>query len=166
MRITKKMKWRYIEPLLNETNFDKVLAQCPERPLKKKIIELNCGQFISLMNNDVKMLAKIIGKPRYAIEMLGRMKSLKRQMEEISAYLTANDYKQDAMIEKAAAGVRFPTPSERILLDVQQRYGLHSLNDAEKAPLTDYLLMAKDQTAKAKFENNLSILQSKKYKKK
>lgn len=166
MLITKKTKWKHIAPLINTTNFDKLLEQCPEHPLPRKVIDLTCGEFIGLLENDNHIAEQVVGRPKLALVMLGRLRSLKRQMDEVRAYLTANEYQQDMMAEKAANGVKFPTPSERILLDVQQRYGLKSLNDAEKAPLTDYMLMVRDQTSRAKFEHNLNILQSRKYKKK
>lgn len=166
MLINKRTRWRDVAPLINGTNFDTIIERIPERGLKKPILGLTCGEFIGLLENDSHIARKVVGSPKLALVMLGRLKSLKRQMEDIRQYLTANDYQQDTLAEKAAAGVKFPTPSERILLDVQKRYGLHSLNEAEHAPLTDYLLLAREMTAQAKYESNLATLQKRKYQKK
>lgn len=166
MRVTRRTKWRDIAPLINNTNFDTIIERTPERRLKKNVLDLTCGEFVGLLENDNQALNKVVGNPKRALVMLGRMKAMRRQMKEITDYITANDYQQDGVTQKAAAGVKFPTPSERILLDVQQRYFLKSLTEAEKAPLTDYLLMVREQTSRAKFEHNINVIQQRKYKKK
>lgn len=166
MLINKRTKWRDIAPLINKTNFDTILERTPERATKKAVLDLTIGEFIGLLENDSHIARKVVGSPKRALKMLGRLKSLKRQMAEIEQFLKANDYPQDSLTQRAAAGVQWPTPQERMLLDTQQRYGLKSLNEAEKAPLTDYLLMVRDTTSRAKFENNLNQLQKRKYSKK
>ena len=163
MILTRKTRWRDIAPLIGHLDLDAILDKVEEEPLQKDILDITCGDFIGLLNQDSHTAEKVVGSPKAALVMLGRLKTMRRRMKEIGEYITANDYTQDSMVQKAAAGVRFPTPQERILLDVQQRYHLRSLDEAEKAPLTDYLLMVRDQTARAKFESNLQNLQKQKY---
>lgn len=163
MKITRKTRWKDVAPLLPQMDLDKVLDGIDEVNPLMNVIEMTCGDFIGLLENDSHIASKVIGRPKAAFIALGRLKALRRQMKEVADYITANDYTQDTLVQKAATGVRFPTPQERILLDVQQRYFLHSLDEAEKAPLTDYLLMVRDQTSRAKFENNMQVLQKQKY---
>lgn len=164
MKLTNKTKLKDIQPFLwQQERLDQLKQQVPFGELKKPLEKWTCGDFIRILNDDRKFIEnQVIGKSKYAVEWLGRVKTFENTMNNIHNYLIANDTKPSDEEKQAAKGVDFPTMQEQIFLKVQSRLGLHSFDDVEKVPLSHYLLICKDESSKHKFEYNLQVIYDRK----
>lgn len=158
MRITERTKYKDIAPFLwDDTRLDELKKQIPFLPLKKDMAYWTCGDFVRILNNDEDFIRKkIIGRTKYAVEYFGRLRTFENVLKNIKTYIEQNDTKATEEERQAANNVNFPTMQEQIFLKVQQRFNLNSFKDVENVPLTDYLLIVKDESSKHKFEFNLN----------
>lgn len=164
MTIRSNTKFKDIQHLLwQQERLDQLKKDVPFCELKKQFVKWTCGDFIRILNDERTFIEnEIIGKSKYAIEWLGKVKTFETTMKNIHSYLTANDTKPSDEEKQAAKGVDFPTMQEQIFLKVQSRLGLHSFDDVENVPLSHYLLICKDESSKHKFEYNLQVIYERK----
>ena len=164
MIITQKTKLKLLNSL-TESDIIKIKEQIPYIPLRKEFEQWNCGDFIRILNNDDKFISKkIIGKTRFLIEYLGRLKTFEQTMKNIFDYLKKNETNSSEEERMATNGITFPTFQEQIFLKVQERFCLKSFDDVESVPLTHYMLIVRDESSKLKFEKNLQKIYQRKNK--
>lgn len=163
MIITNKTRVKDITPFI--TTQEKMLEAIdlfPEYPLQKDILQMTCGEFCELCINEEDYLSKIMKPRERAYKAFGRLKSYRNQMNNLSNYLKTFDISLTPEEQAAGKGVDFPTTPERILLDCVKTFHLHSTKEAENLPLTDWIIVLKDQVASAKYQRNYNkILEQK-----
>lgn len=166
MRITEKTRYKDILPFMwDAERFEQLKEQIPYRDLKKDFGFWTCGDFVRIIQNDENFIhEKIIGRTKYAVEYLGRLKTFEGLLKNIKQYLERNSTKESEEERQAAHGIEFPTMAEQIFLKVQQRFGLHSFEEVEKVKLTDYMLIVKDESSRHKYEKNLNMVYERKRK--
>lgn len=167
MIVTEKTKLKEVQRYLTDANFNRIMDAVDERPIRKDVWSLSCGEFIQILNEDSDFIEKkVIGRSRYALEWFGKYKTYKQQMDAVSSYLRMNETKPTEEEKAAMQGVKFPTLQEQIMLEVQARFGLKSFDDVGDVPLSQYLLIVKEKSANLKFEKNLNKIYDRKRKEK
>lgn len=136
-------------PYVTKEQFDELVDKCSEVPLDKPLLDMTCGEFIQAMEDDY---INGIFKEPFLFQAIGKYKSYKAQMEQIDTYLKLNEFKLSSEEERAQMGINFPSFPERILMTVTEFFHLHSFKEAEKIPLTNYLVVVNSKNADAKFE--------------
>lgn len=149
MLITKRTKTRDVLPFITDKEtMDRILDAVEEVPLEKPLIEMTIAEFSETMEEDYML--KFL-KEKYLWKAFGKMKSLKRQTEEITKFLKMNDVKPNKDQESAAIGVVFPSFEEQMLLRVTEYFHLRSFDEAEHIKLSNYLLIHQKDSSEAKF---------------
>lgn len=163
MLITKRTRVKDIVPLItNQERINELIDLFPEYPLEKDILQMTVGQFCELCINEDDYLNEILKPRERAYKAFGRLKSYRNQMKNLSDYLKRFEIHLTQEEKAAGQGVDFPDTPERILLDCVKAYHLHSTKEAEDLPLTDWILVLKDQVATARYSRNYSkILEQK-----
>lgn len=161
MRITKKTRTKDIEPLLNDERIRELTESVPPVPLKRPLLKMTCGEFIEALDEAYVLC---FFREKRALTAFGRCREYLSQLEQITAYIRRFEIEQTADEKAAAKGVSFPTLGERILVECVKHYHLHSTAEAERLPLTDWLLVVKAEGSAAKYQHRLSQIQSRKAK--
>lgn len=97
---------------------------------------------------------------------IGRLKWFKKQIEDIQKVLQLNELKLSPEERAAQAGVVFPSFQESVLCDCVDWFHLHSLDEAEQIPFSNYLVMKRRKSADTLYERNLNQIYSNKAKQK
>lgn len=160
MKITVKTKVREVLPLLNEERIKAIADAVQPMALAKPLLSMTCGEFCQALTENYAM--SFFGKDELAVVAFGRYKQYIAELESVTAYIKCFEVEQDGDEKAAAQGVDFPTMPERILLDCVRAYHLHSTEEAERLPVTDWLLVVKSEGAAAKYQRNLSKIRNRK----
>lgn len=158
MKITKRTKVKDLLPLLTEKRMEYLLDNIQEYPLDRSILSMTIGEFAEILMDEQAYMMKILNPRERAYIAFGQLKSFKRQMEEISAWMKKYEIKQSAEEKQAAVGISFPDFIAKILITVVQFFNLHSFKEAEAIPLSDYLVILQDQSSAIKYQRNYSKL--------
>lgn len=165
MEITKKTKVKEVLPLLfNEGMMDKILEDVKEYPLEKPILSMTIGEFIEIVLNEQSFVKKIMKPNERAYIAFGRLKSFKKEMEQLMKYIQKFQIKQSSEEKQAAINIDFPDFLSKILLTTTQFFRLHSFKEAESIPLADYILILKDQVSSIQYQRNYSKIMEQKSK--
>lgn len=164
MRVTNETLWADIEPLMTEERLTEAVELVPAKPTDRKVAESTVGEWLELVSGDDAAVLKFVGSSEKAVDVLGRVKTLKAELEGIGRFFTQNRVDYTPEEAQASNGVVYPQYAARILLEVQQRFFLHSLKEAEDVPLADYMVAWLDASANAKYQRNLQKIQSEKMK--
>lgn len=156
MKITHRTRVKDILPLLTEKRMEYLLERIPEYPLNKPILSLTIGEFAEILMDEQAYMMKILNPRERAYIAFGQLKSFKRQMEEISAWMKKYEIKQSEEERRAAIGIEFPDFIAKILIIVVQFFGLHSFKEAEQIPLADYLIILQEQSSSIRYQRNYS----------
>lgn len=151
MVITKKTKTKDIIPFLNAERMDTILSAVDEYQLEKPLLEMTISEFIECLDPEYPMMFLT---EKYLYKAFGRLKSFRRQLDDITRYLELNKTEPTADQKKAANGVVFPTFEENMLFTVTEYFHLKSFDEAENVKLSNYLLIAKKTSADAKYQYN------------
>lgn len=151
MLITRRTKTKDILPFLNDSTIQQILDAVDEVPLDKPLLEMTIAEFAETMEEDY-VLSFL--KEKYVWKAFGKIKSLKRQTEEITKFLKMNEVKPSKDQESAAIGVVFPDFVQQMLLTVTEYFHLSSFDEAEKVKLSNYMLIQQKQSAEMKFKQN------------
>lgn len=159
MEVTKRTRMKELFPLLTtKERMDSVLEQVEEYPLDKDILSMTVGEFINLSLDEEKYIASLLRPNELAYKALGRLKNYYRQMKQLTQWIKKFDVKQTAEEKQAAISVDFPDMMSRMLLTVTQFFGLKSFKEAESVPLSDWLLILRDQSTAIQYQRNYSKL--------
>ena len=149
MKINKHTLTKRVLPLLNEERLGQILEGVPARPLKKSLFVMSVGEFIEA--TDEAFVVGLLAKRR-AFEAFGMLKTYRDEQKKIADYLKRYETKPSSDEESASAGIEFPTMQENMLMECVEFYHLRSTAEAERLPLSDYLLMKKYKGASALFQ--------------
>lgn len=158
MKITKRTRVKELLPLLTEKRLEYMLENIQEYPLEKPILSLTIGEFSEILLDQEVYIKKLLRPHKKAYIAFGRLKSFRRQMEEVSNFMKRYEIKQSQEEKQAAVGVEFPDFIAKILITVTQFFGLHNFQEAEGIPLADYLVILQDQSSAIKYQRNYSKL--------
>lgn len=172
MKITNKSLTRLVLPLLDEDKMRQVMDAVDEVPLKKPITECTVGEYIEMLAPDY---CERFFREKYAVIAFGKMKRFEREMTKIGEMLKKWEVKSSDDELAAMRGILFPTPSERLLLDVvdvfhltamERPKGLRGLfiRAAVDVPLCEYLIHLKSANASAKYQRQYNSIMEHKYK--
>lgn len=152
MKLTKRTRMKDIAPLLTEERTEELARRCPAVPLRKSLLQMSVGEFVLALEED---FALGLLRERRALVAFGRFRTYMEEMERITKYIKSYEVKPTADERKAAEGVKFPTLGERILIDCVRVYGLHSTAEAERMPITDWLLTVKSEGSAAQYQRRM-----------
>lgn len=161
MVINSKTLTRTVLPFMDEATFDELVEKCPEVQLEKPLLEMTCGEFIQTLDENYPLN---FFKETYIMDAIGKLKSYRSQMEQIERYMKLNEFKTSSEEERAQIGVHFPSFAERILLTVTEFFHLHSFDEAENVPFSNYLVVMNAKNADAKYERNYNQIIENKHK--
>lgn len=153
MLINKRTKTKKILPYLDEKQVEDIINQIPEVALPTPILELSIGEFGALLDDEETYIKNLLNE-KYLFDALGKLKSYKRQMEELTNFLKLYEVKQTKEEKQAAVGVVFPDFAARMLLTVTKFFGLKSFDEAEKVKLSNYLLILQDEVSSLQYQRN------------
>lgn len=153
MLINKRTKTKKILPYLDEKQVEDIINQIPEVALPTPILELSIGEFGALLDDEETYIKNLLNE-KYLFDALGKLKSFKRQMEELTNFLKLYEVKQTKEEKQAAVGVVFPDFAARMLLTVTKFFGLKSFDEAEKVKLSNYLLILQDEVSSMQYQRN------------
>ena len=123
---------------------------------------MTIGEFSSIILDEQAYIQTFMKPNERAYKAFGRLKSFKREMEDISKWIQKHEVKQTEDERRAAIGVDFPNFVTKILITCVQFFNLHSFKEAESIPLADYLVILQDQSAAMLYQRNYSkILEQK-----
>lgn len=127
------------------------------------IVDMTVGEFLESLEPGYAM--KFFSNPEdNLIEAVGKLKSFKKQMEDIQKVLKLNEPTLSSEEKSAQAGVVFPSYQESMLCDCVDWFHLHNMEEAEALPFSDYLVMKRKKSAEALFERNLNKIYANKAK--
>lgn len=167
MEITRDTTVGEAMPFLNEEYMEELVAskKVPMVPYGKSILTMTVGQFLECLDKDyAKRFFDDPEKP--LVTAVGNLKWFKKQIEDIKKVLELNEFKLSPEEEKAQIGVVFPSFAESVLCECVEWFHLHSLDDAEGVPFSNYLVMRRKHSAEALYERNLNKIYTEKAKRK
>lgn len=154
-------------PFLKPEHVEQLLKSDKIQPLPfgKSVFEMTVGEFAECL--DENYTARFFENPdELFIIAMGRLKHFKNEIDSVGKILKLNEIKLTADEKAAQRGVVFPTFQENLLCETLEYFHLHSLEEAEKIPLSNYLIMKRKKSAEALYERNLNKIYSEKGKKK
>ena len=133
--------------------------------LEKPIIKMTVGEFLEALD-PAYAIEKFFSDPdELLVNAVGRIKTFKKEIEDISNVLKVNEISLSVEEKAAQRGVVFPSYEESVLCECVEWFHLHSLDDAEKVPLSNYIVMHRKHSAEALFDRNLNKIYNEKAKK-
>lgn len=167
MKITKRTRvYKVLPSLMFGERMDRILRDIPEYPLEKSIFNMTVGEFSEIVLDQERFINSLLKPQERAYIALGRVKTYKREMEQISNFFKKHQTPMDSESKQASIGIDFPNMLASILIDCTQFFHLPSLSAAEAIPLSEYLIILQYKTANYKFEKNYRRLQEQKIKRK
>lgn len=156
MKITRRTRVKEVLPLLNEEKMKYLLENIPEYPLNKPILAMTIGEFSEILLDEQTYIQTFMSPKEHAYKAFGRLRTFKREMEEVQKWIQKFEIKPSADEKQAAIGIDFPNFITKILITVVQFFGLHSFKEAEAIPLADYLVILQEQSSQIKYQRQYS----------
>ena len=157
MKITKRTMACDVVPLLNEKRIAELLERVPAVPLQKHVTGMTIAEFAAVTDGE---LPEEVTNERYALRYIGKIRTLMDELKSVGEYVKKMRPTLSEDEKKASSGVDFPTAVERMLLDVAKFFALRSFEEAERVKVAEWMLIAKDAAATAKYERNLARIHS------
>lgn len=165
MTITDKTTVGEAIPFIKSEHFEELLEKCDPMPLKKPIIAMTLGEFIEALGENYYETF-FDDYQELLVVAIGRVKQYKKEIDDISKVLQLNEIKESSEEQAAKKGIVWPSFQENMLCSAVDWFHLHSLDEAENLPLSNYLIYARKVAAEAKYERNLNQIYMNKSKKK
>lgn len=184
MKITKQTPLNEAIYFMTTDRWSAILDQVSDQDISlqgwQSIKSHTLGEFIELSNAlEKKDLNFIIDKyftpklkwyqrPKMPTlwEVAVRLKWLFNEFEEINKFFESLQIKQDADEKQAGQGISFLNPYVSMLIFAQQKFFLHSLDDAENVKLCDYMALKKNEVDGIKYQRNLQKIYQQKHQQK
>ena len=99
-------------------------------------------------------------------EVAVRLKWLFKELEDVNKFFEGLQIKQDADEKQAGNGINFLNSYMLMLIFTQQKFFLHSLEDAENVKLSEYMAMKKNEVDGIKYQRNLQKIYQQKHQQK
>lgn len=155
MDITKKTTVGEALPYLKKEHIEELLEKCDEIALVKPVFSFTVGEFIESLDEEYVMsFFRKYDEP--LVVAIGRIKRFRNELEQIRKILSLNEIKLSPEEQAAQHGVVFPSFQENMLCECVEYFHLHSLDEAENIPLSNYLIMKRKKGAEALYERNLN----------
>ena len=184
MKITKHTPLNEVMYCMTEETWSHVLNLVTDQDISlqgwQSIKSHTLGEFIELSNalakKDINLIVEKYFTPKLKWyqrpkmptlwEVAVRLKWLLREFEEINKFFDDLQIKQDADEKQAGNGINFLNPYVSMLIFAQQKFFLHSLEDAEKVKLSEYMAMKKNEVDSIKYQRNLQKIYQQKHQQK
>lgn len=166
MEVTKNTTVGDVLPFLKPEHIEELLKspKISEIPYGKPILGMTIGEFFKCMeDNYLQQFFNNLDEPLAVA--VGKYKWFKHQMENINKVLNLNEIKLSNEEKTAQKGVVFPSFQENVLCECIEWFHLHSMDEAEALPLSNYLIYKRKKSAEALFDRNLNNLYAAKQKK-
>lgn len=152
MKITKWTKLKKVLPLVNAGNIERLVEMVPEHP-SINLFGMTIAKFAEIVDNEQEwIMTNIFQRERYALNAFGKLKSLKKQMEQLSNFINRYDIPATQEEKNAKNGIAFPTFIQSILCDLVEYFGLNSFEEAERYKLSDWLMIFQKRASQSLFE--------------
>lgn len=146
IELTKWTKTKDVIPLLDVDTINGFLEKLPEVQLKKPILDFTLKEFGELLEDEEAYIRKLFNTRRL-FTALGRLKSYRRQMKEINAFLKLYEMPQTKEERAAAQGIIFPDMVTKMVLSVIKFFGYKSIWRAERVKLRTYLMIFQEEAS-------------------
>lgn len=169
MIITEKTRLSEVEHLLNKENIEELLKN-PEiktlEPLKFiDFFNVSIKRFDWLLDHQDAYVKWLRFSERKLIRFLGRLKGFKNYMKTIEDFIKSYHIDQSKEEKQAMKGVRFPDFTNQMLIDVIEFYNLHSVKQASRMKIKEWMLAAQSRMSRSKFQSELARIREKEMKK-
>lgn len=162
--IDKRTRTRKILPLLTISNIGDVIKNVPAIPMRKPLTDWTIEEFDEALTSPETVLFKMALQNRRALVFLGRVKDFYDSLEGFQKFTQQFEIKQSAEEKQAANGVPFPSFGNSMLITLIEFYHLHSVEEASKMRLKEYMLAFQHNAANAMFNKRYSDITMKKAK--
>lgn len=184
MKITKQTPLHEVIYFMTTERWAQIIDQVSDQDIAlqgwQSIKAHTLGEFIELSNAlEKKDLNFIIGKfftpklkwyqrPKMPTlwEVAVRLKWLFKEFDEINKTFEEMNIKLDADEKQACQGINFLHPYMKMLVFAQQKFFLHSVDDAENVKLSNYIAVKKDEVDNIKHQRNLQKIYQQKHQQK
>lgn len=184
MKITKHTPLNEIIYFMTTDRWSAILNQVSDQDIAlqgwQSIKSHTLGEFIELSNalekkdlNYIISIFFVTSRKRYQRpkmptlwEVAVRLKWLFKEFDEINKFFESLQIKQDADEKQAGQGINFLNPYVSMLIFAQQKFFLHSLEDAEKVKLSEYMAMKKNEVDGIKYQRSLQKIYQQKHQQK
>lgn len=99
-------------------------------------------------------------------EVAIRLKWLFKEFEDVNKFFEDLTIKQDADEKQAGQGINFLNSYMSMLVFAQQKFFLHSIEEAENVKLCDYMALKKNEVDGIKYQRNLQKIYQQKHQQK
>lgn len=164
MKITRNTTIGDVTPFLKGEHLEQLLEKCEPVPLDKPITQMTVGEFIEA-SRDSYIMTFFENRDELLVTAIGKVKQFNKEMENISKVMKLNEIKPSAEESAAQQGVVFPSFQENMLCECLDWFHLHSLDEANDIPLSNYLIVKRKKSAEALYERKLNKIYSEKNKK-
>ena len=158
MNITRHTTTDEVLNVLTSEQVEQVIAKIPAYPLKVPFYAMTIGDYLKCTMDGQYLWTLVADKMAY--KTFGRLRQFRSECENLAKYLKRYEVEQSEDERRAAFGVPFPSSTERLLTTCVKYYHLHSTAEAEKLPLSDYIVAYKDQMSDAMYQRNLAKIQT------
>lgn len=155
MIITKRTKTKDVLPFINKENIDYILENVPEVELKKSIMNMTIEEFSEIILNEEAFILAFL-KEKRAFKAFGKLKSYRKQMDDIQKFMKLYDIKQTNEEKQAANGIIFPDMVSRMLITVTKFFSLKSFDEAKKVKISDFLMIFQDENSSIQYQRAYS----------
>lgn len=146
---------------LNQIEFDAIYNSVEAADVN--IAEMSIGDVLGFMVDSDRLAEYAESHATDTVERVRLCKGIIKAIERLVEVVKSWDTEPTQEERQAAKGVNFPTLIESVLLDTVEFYSLHSTADAERLPLSDWMIVKKAKSAERKFQRNYDIILNKKF---
>lgn len=159
MKITEKTKCREVEHLLTKEKLEELMKLpevAMEEPFRtRKFMDLSIKQLDWILDNPEKTVRIIRWTNPKLLGFVSRVKGLKSNLKGIESFLKSYQTEQTKAEKRAMKGISFPDFINQILIDLIEFYHLHSVRQASRMKLKEWMLCAQSKMSKMKFQAEL-----------
>lgn len=162
--ITKRTRTRKILPLLTISNITEVIKSVPAIPMEKPLTDWTIEELDEALTSPESFIFKMALHNRKALVFLGRCRDFMESLEGFQQFVKSFEIKQSAEEKQAANGVPFPSFGNSMLITLVEFYHLHSVEEASKKLVKEWMLVFQHNAANAMFNKRYSDITMKKTK--
>lgn len=154
--IDKRTHTRKILPLLTVSNLTEVIKDVPAIPMEKPLTEFTLEEFDMCLTSPEAFIFELAKHNRKALVFLGRVKDFYNSLEGFKKFTQQFEMKQSAEEKQAANGVPFPSFGNSMLTTVIEFYHLHSVDEASKMKVKEWMLAFEHSASNAMYSRRYS----------
>lgn len=184
MKITKQTPLNEVIYFMTAERWSQIIDQVSDQDIElqgwQSINSYTLGEFIELSQalekKDLNYIISIFfvssrkwyQRPKMPTlwEVAVRLKWLFKEFGDINKFFEDLTIKQDADEKQAGQGINFLNSYMSMLVFAQQKFFLHSIEEAEKVKLCDYMALKKNEVDGIKYQRNLQKIYQQKHQQK